>query len=349
MSLRLELRRALSRRSCVGSVLALGLALLCVSVAIAAADAATNVPTKLTISYSEKVADELALWIAVDAGYFKNQGLDVTARLVPAQEGIAALLSRQVQMAAIGGADAVAAEAQGAKLKYVANFSPIYTFQFWARPQYATSDKLKGQRVGVSSTTGSLYTATVLALRQLGLSASDVEITPLGTVPNIDSSLLAGSIAAAASHPPATYRFKQRGFVDLVDLAQKRIPNVNTGLVAIDSYIQANPEIVAAVVKAIIEAFHREKADKAYAESELREHMGIKDQAVLDFTYDYYANEVAPIVPTPLASQLESAKQALAANNPKANVVDLNAMVDPSFVKAAAAQLQITPQRHIEQ
>jgi NitT/TauT family transport system substrate-binding protein len=334
-------RRAPSLRSCVRSVLVPGLGLLCATVAIVAADAATNAPAKVTISYSEKVADELALWIAVDGGYFKNQGLDVTARLIPAQEGIAALLSGQVQMAAIGGADAVAAEAQGAKLKYVANFSPIYTFQFWARPQYATADKLKGQRVGVSSTTGSLYTATLLALRQIGLSASDVEITPLGTVPNIDGSLLAGSIAAAASHPPATYQFKQHGFVDLVDLAQKRIPNVNTGLVAMDSYIQANPKIVAAAVKAIIEAFHREKTDKAYAESELREHMGIKDQAVLDFTYNYYANEVAPSVPTPLASQLESAKQALATNNPKARVVDLNSMVDPSFVKVAAAQLHI--------
>jgi NitT/TauT family transport system substrate-binding protein len=160
-------------------------------------------------------------------------------------------------------------------------------------------------------------------------------------VPNVDSALLAGSIVAAASHPPATYQFKQHGFANMVDLAQKRIANVNTGLVATDSYIQANPNVVAAVVKAIVEAFHREKTDKAYAESELREHMGIKDQAVLDFTYDFYANEVAPSVPTPLASQLESAKQALGARNPKVKIVDLNSMVDPSFVKAAAAQLRI--------
>jgi NitT/TauT family transport system substrate-binding protein len=297
--------------------------------------------TKLTISYSEKVGDELALWIAVDAGYFKQRGLDVTARYLPAREGIPALLTGQVQMAAIGGADVVAAAAQGAKIKYVANFSPVYTFQFWARPKYANAAALKGQRVGVSSTTGSLYTATVLALQQLGLSLSEVAITPLGSVPNVDSALLAGSIAATSSHPPATFFFQQRGFVDLVDLAQKRIPNINTGLVAPDSYIKQHRKIVAAVVDAIVEAFHREKTDKAYAESELRKHMGIKQQAVLDFTYNFYANEVAPTIPLPEAAELESAKNALSIKDPKVKSVNLSSLIDQSFVKAAVKQLNV--------
>ncbi len=54
----------------------------------ASADSAAGGSTKLTISYSEKVADELALWIAGDAGYFKKRGLDVTEIYLPAQEGI---------------------------------------------------------------------------------------------------------------------------------------------------------------------------------------------------------------------------------------------------------------------
>lgn len=326
------------RTTTVASWLALALGCVLAAGARATAQPAAGATTKLTISYSEKVGDELALWIAADAGYFGRRGLDVTERFIPAQEGIPALLTGQVQMAAIGGADVISAAAQGVKLKYVANFSPVYTFQFWARPQYATAAALKGQRVGVSSTTGSLYTATLLALKQLGLAPSDVAITPLGTVPNVDSALLSGSIMAAASHPPSTYHYQQQGFVDLVDLAQKRIPNINTGLVVMDPYIEANPKIVAAVVAAIVEAFHREKSDKAYAENELREHMGIKDQAVLDFTYDFYANEVAPTLPMPKASELEVAKQALGPRNPKVNNVDLAALIDQSFVKAAAAR-----------
>ncbi len=67
--------------------------------------------------------------------------------------------------------------AQGAKLKFVLTLSPVYTFQFWARPQFASASALKGQRVGVPSITGSLFAGTVLALGQLGLTTRDVAIT----------------------------------------------------------------------------------------------------------------------------------------------------------------------------
>ena len=93
----------------------------------------------------------------------------MTVRYLPAQDGIPALLTGQEQFAGIGGSDAASAEAQGAKLKLVATFTPTYIFQFWARPDHASASTLKGQRVGITSTTGSLYSATLLALNDLGL------------------------------------------------------------------------------------------------------------------------------------------------------------------------------------
>ncbi len=319
----------------------LGLALIAGAVALcgtSGARAADSPAAKLTISYSEKVGDNLPLWIAVDAGYFKKRGLDVTAEFLPAREGVPALLSGQVQMAAIGGSDGLAAVAQGAKLKFVATFSPVYTFQLWAQPRYATAAKLKGQRIGVSSTTGSQYTSTVIALKQLGLSPSDVAITPLGTVPNVDGALIAGSIAAGSSHPPATYEFKQHNLTEMVDLAAKRIANVNTGLMTGDAYIASHRAVVQNVVDAIVEALHREKTDQAFTESEITSHMGVKDKAVLDFTYAFYANEVAPSVPSPQVEQLQAAKQALGVTNAKVRAVDVSSMIDQSFVKQAVAQ-----------
>ncbi len=301
------------------------------------ASAADDPSHKLTISYSEKVGDNMPLWIAVDAGYFTKRGLDVTAQFLPAREGVPALLTGQVQMAAIGGADGLAAVAQGAKLKFVATFSPVYTFQFWAQPRSASAAGLKGQRIGVSSTTGSQYTSTVIALKQIGLSPSDVAITPLGTVPNVDKALIAGSIAAGSSHPPATYEFQQHGITEMVDLAAKRIANVNTGLMTEQAFIDSHRDVVQRVVDAIVEALQREKADQAFAESEIASHMGVKEKAVLDFTYKFYANEVAPSVPMPQADQLDAAKQALSVTNAKVRTVDAASMIDQSFVRQAVA------------
>lgn len=325
-------RPSLARSACiaVGACLALSLS--------PGVSAAASSPTHLTISYSQKVGDELPLWIAYEAGYFKNEGLEPTLMFLPSRQGIPALLSGQVEIAAIGGSDGVTAAAQGAQLKYVATLSPVYTFQFWARPQHATAATLKGQRVGITTTSGSVYAATVVSLKQLGLTVADVQITPLGKVSSLDNALLAGSIVAGASHPPATYEFKQHGFVDLVDLAEKRIPAVNTGVVALTSYIKSHRDVVQRVVNGIVEGLHREKTDKAYTESVMRKYMGVTDKAILDFTYDFYAKKVAPDVPLTKVDQLDAAKQALSAHNSKVKALDVASIIDQSFVKKATSK-----------
>ncbi|MGH7069560.1 MAG: ABC transporter substrate-binding protein [Acetobacteraceae bacterium] len=297
--------------------------------------AAAAQPTKLTISYSQKITDYLPLFIAEDAGYFKKHNLDVTVRYLPAQEGIPALITGEAQVAGIGGSDAVSAAVQGTKLKLVLTLTPIYPYQFWAQPKYASASKLKGQRVAITSTTGSTYAGTLLALKQLGLKPTDVFMTRMGGVSNVNSALLAGSVAAAASHPPATYEFKQAGLVDLVDLAKKHLPLVNSGVWFSESYIKAHSSVVQGVVDAVLQALKREKEDRAFTESEITKHLKIKDKAVLDFTYDFDTKEVLTPGPMPQAAEIQAGIDVLAASNPMVKTINAAAMIDQSFVKNA--------------
>jgi NitT/TauT family transport system substrate-binding protein len=297
---------------------------------------ATAAPTPLTMSYSQRTIDFLPVWIASDAGYFKQQGLDVTVRYLPAQEGIPAIISGQEQIVGIGGADGASADARGADVKLILTLTPIYFFQLWAHPQYASAARLKGQRVGITSTTGSLYAATLLTLKQLGLTPQDVVLTPLGGIVNVNSSLLAGSVAAALSHPPASYKFKTAGLVDLVDMTKDHIPSVNAGVWATQSYIQTHRDVVQRVVNAIVAALKREKSDRAFAEDEMTKFLGIKDKGELDFTYDFYVKQVLAPEPIPVAAQLQSNIDALAPSNPKVKGLDPNGIIDQSFAKAAA-------------
>lgn len=303
-----------------------------------ASGAAAAEPTKLTISWPQKVPDFLPVLIAKDAGYFKKHDLDVTVLFVPVQEGIAALLNDQIQVAGISGSDTSAAEAQGARFVVVVTLTPLYPFQFWARPKYASAKALKGQRVGFTSRTGAVYTGTLLALKQLGLTTSDVIMTPLGGVSNVNSALLAGSIAAAASHPPATYEFKRAGFVDLVDLPKRKIPAVSSGIWVTQSFLQKNRDVVQKVVDAILDAIQREKSDRAYAEKEMTKYLGVKNKGELDFTYNFYVDEVLAPGPMPEVTQLEGNIKAMALSNPKVKTIDAASMVDPSFVKNAEKQ-----------
>jgi NitT/TauT family transport system substrate-binding protein len=280
--------------------------------------------------------------MAEDAGYFKMRNLDVTVRYLPAQEGIPALISDQVEGVGIGGSDAASAEAQGTKLKLVLTLTPVYPFQFWVQPKYASATKLKGQRVAITSTTGSLYAGTLLALKALGLKTTDVSVTPMGAVTSVNSALLAGSVAAAASHPPATYKFKQAGLVDLVDLAKKHLPSVSAGLWFTDSYIKAHPDVVQDVVDAVLQVLNREKTDRAFVESEITKHLNVKNHAELDFTYDFYTNEVLTPGPMPQADEVQADIDALAAKNPKVKNLNAADMIDQSFVKTAEKRGTVT-------
>ena len=300
-------------------------------------------PTQdITISYSEKTGDEIALWIAHDAGYFQQDGLNVTLKSVTGKNGVPALLGNQVQIASIGGSDVLPAIAQGAKIKYVLTLSPVFTFQLYAQPKYASASALKHQRVGITSTSGSLYIGTVLGLQAIGLQPSDVQMVSLGSVPNVDNAMIAGTIAATASHPPATYKYKQKGAVLLYDLAAKKVGNANTGFAVTDSYASSHPKIIGEASAAIIQALHREKTDKAYTEQIMTKYMGITDPAVLDFTYDFYANEVAPTIPVPAVDQFTAAQKVLGQTDPKVASVDLSSFIDPTFVEGAAKALGVS-------
>lgn len=296
----------------------------------------------LTISYSEKVGDELPVWIAEDAGIFKKNHLNVKLQYITGKNGIPALLSGQTQIASIGGSEALSAEAQGASLKYVLTLVPEYSFTFWTQPKYTTASALKGQRVGITSTSGSLYIGTILALKELGLSSSDVQTVPLGSVPNVNSALISGTVAAAASHPPDTYKFQQHGLKELVDLPAKHIPAAMTGFAIQDSYLSGHRDVVQRAVTSILEAIKMEKSDKAFTEQEMAKYMGVTGTGEADYTYQFYAKTLAPSVPVPAIDQFAATKTALAQKDSRVGSVNLNDLVDPAFVQTAAKQLGIS-------
>ena len=139
----------------------------------------------ITLSYSQVVADELPFWIADEAGMFKAQGLDVKLTNLSSSDGFPALISGQTQLASIGAPEMVAGAASGAQVSYLATLTPVFTYELFAKVN--NPQELKGKRIGITSTSGSLYIATVEALQQLGLQPSDVSLTPLGSVTNVNN------------------------------------------------------------------------------------------------------------------------------------------------------------------
>jgi NitT/TauT family transport system substrate-binding protein len=287
----------------------------------------------LSVSYSQNVADELPIWIADEAGYFKDQGLSVKLTNLSSSDGFPALIAGQTQLASIGASEMVSGAASGAKVKYLATLTPVFPYQMYAK--VSDPQQLKGKRIGVTSTSGSLYIATLEALKQLNISPKDVQLVTLGSVTNVNNALVAGTVDAAMSHPPATTQIEAAGFHSIMDLAKQNIPTSNVGIAATDDWLSSHGAQVKKFMAGLLKGIQREKSDKAYTEKIMTEHLKVTDQKALDETYQYYAKEILPDVPTPTVEQLQTSKDALAASNPKVKDVDVSSIVDASYLNDA--------------
>jgi NitT/TauT family transport system substrate-binding protein len=289
--------------------------------------------TKVTVSYSEKVADNLPLWSAVEEGYFKDQGLDVKLVNLASDKGFPALLSGQVDIASIGGTQVVSGSAAGNDVKILGAATPVLPFELYA--DVASGAELKGKKVGYTSKSGSQYVGTVEAIKAAGLKPSDVDLVPLGDVSNVNNALLSGTIDAAATHPPASLKFKEAGLHKIVDLAKEDTPYINVSYTALTSYTKDHGDVLDRFFTAIKQGTEFVKKDKAGATKVLGSYLGEDDQAALDDAWNYYTAEVIKDVPLAQPDQLELSAKFLQGSVDNVDDVDLDGLIDSSFVKKA--------------
>ena len=70
----------------------------------------------------------------------------------------------------------------------------------------------------------------------------------------------------------------------------------------------------------------------------IAKYLGIKDKAQIDFTYDFYVNDVLAPGIMPQTVQVQENIDSLASSNPKVKSVNAADVVDQSFVKKAQPQ-----------
>src|SRR5438270_9911939 len=112
--------------------------------AVAAPTGGAASPTKVSIAYSNLIADNLALWSAKESGVFANNGLDVDLQYIASTNAMSALLAGQVQVASTGGSEVVNSIANGADLVVVATITPVYAVFLQTRPDSNSADDNAG-------------------------------------------------------------------------------------------------------------------------------------------------------------------------------------------------------------
>lgn len=280
--------------------------------------AATGAAEHVSTVWVAKVANMAPAWLALDSGYFAQQGLDVDLSYVNGSPaGMAALLSGQADFLEAAGSAVVSAGSQqtggNAKPVMVIGTVNVAVLKLMVKPSISDPSQLRGATLCVSGPGTLDDLALRLYLPKINLDpATDVSIVAGGSIDGCVAGVIAGQYDGMMVSTPQTVTLQQQGLAALVDLQQQGIPLQELGVSVTQAYAQAHPDTVLHFTRAYIQGIHQWKTDKTFAEQEMTKYLGISDQAQLDDSWQTY-QQAFEQVPLPGDQALQNEIDATAA------------------------------------
>ena len=245
----------------------------------------------IAIGYASPSGVMTPLYVAQEQGLFKKHGLGVKELLLLRGTGPAAaqmLVAGTAPIAALGGA-LVEGAIRGAGIAYIASTSNHLIFSIYSRSEIARPEDLKGKTVAVDAKGGSIELATIIALKQFGLTlGKDVSSVYLGgPVPQLGA-LEKGIVDATTLSAPTTLRARKMGYKELINIGALKLSYVHTAIGVNRAFAKKNPESVEGFLKAYIEAMKMTREQPDVGMKAIAKYTQIADAEALKVTYETF-------------------------------------------------------------
>ena len=187
--------------------------------AAVAADSGKSIP--LRVAYSAITVNQAIPWIALDAGHFKKNGLDVELIHASSITSMQALLAGEVAVAQSVTDACVSSNLSGADTLFLGAILDKPLYSFIVNQKITSPADLKGKRVGVTrvGSTPDALARTMLKTWNLDPN-TDVTIVQLNEMGLLVQGLVNGVIDAAPISIPSNIRAKNLGFTELFDMTK---------------------------------------------------------------------------------------------------------------------------------
>ncbi|MBI4491121.1 MAG: ABC transporter substrate-binding protein [Deltaproteobacteria bacterium] len=308
------------------------IALLLVVIVCASSEAQI---TKLNLAYTATSPYQAVLIIAKEAGFFRKNNLDPLLIFTAGGSlGIQAMLGGDVSMVVADGSTAVASNLAGSDVLIIASFLNTFPYSLVSLPEIKRVEQLRGGKIAVSRFGSATDLGVRMALAKVGLNAEkDVALLQIGAQTARFVALQSKNVQATIITPPFTLTARKLGYNVLIDMAQLNIPFQLTALLATRAYIKSQREVVAAVVRSLIEGIHFYKKEKEASIKIMSKYLQTSDREALEETYQQIALKVVPDKPYPTLPGIQTILDELATRNPKAKSSRPEDFVDSSFVQ----------------
>lgn len=298
----------------------------------AAPEAAAAAPPgllSLRAAYPGPSASLTPIWLALEQGIFREQGLDLELVQLPSVRTDQGVITGDTPLA--WGANVIPTRLGGGDIIAVAALTSRVSYTFFARPGIASPQELRGKTL-VATLPGSTNTsAAFVTLRHFGLEPHrDVTIqTSQGTTEQL-AIMTQGLADAVLLSPPTSLKAREIGLVELANMAEVDIPFMQAAVAANGAYARDHGETIRRALRGYVAGVARARADAESSQRVIGKYSQTDDPALVDEAYWYYRDVWGrPDFRVPLAG-VRTVLQVL--DVPGADTARPEEFVDNSFV-----------------
>jgi ABC-type nitrate/sulfonate/bicarbonate transport system substrate-binding protein len=269
-----------------------------------------------------------------DAGFFKQEGLDVELVYIASSPTVArATLAGDIVLSGANSQVIVDAALNGGDLVAMGAITNVVAFYVMAIPEVKRVEDLKGKTVGVTRFGASTDFGMRMLLTKYGLEpVKDVPFVQIGGMPELAAAISKKTIYAAPMSYPMAYVAQQAGIKMIANLAKEDIPFMHIGLTTSRQFMKERRAQAKAILRAHGRAMHFIHTRKDETRAIFAKYTKINDRGMLDgsIQYGYDFMEKIPLI-KPQAFQVTLDQ--IARNNPKAKSARPEQFFDNSLVQ----------------
>ena len=315
--------------------------------ASAAGSPSAKAAEKVKVSFAAKAAIYAPHFIAIEKGYYAQEGIELEIQNAGGGVATPALLSGSLPYSTSSDS-ALSAIIKGAPLRVIYTNADASTQQLWVTADVKAVADLKGKIVGLATRGDSNEVSTRLFLQAHGLDPNSVAYTALGFGNAPMAALKGGSVPAAVISPSNGLQLKQAGFTGhmLGDYSDVKV--LYTGLATSAKQLEQQRDLTKRLLRATARGREYYKAFKEQTLAILGKYDGLP-RAANELDYEGTLKNMTPEGWAPVEEQQSDAVvRAQLLKVPKDNIPSPDKMYDYGIMKEVYQELKSSgwkPQR----
>lgn len=195
----------------------------------------------------------MPLYMALQKGFFKTEGLEVEIIQMNPRLGATAVVNGDVTFATPF-TSSFRGILQGFPMKLVFIHLKKGPYFVMVRPEIKEAQQLKGKKIGVATIRGTDQLVAEEMLQAKGFNPNQLQAVAIGDGPLRMQALISGAVDAISVAAPHDLMLKKMGFRALAGPPKVGLPSA--GMLTSDRLIKENPQLVKRTLKALLRS-HR--------------------------------------------------------------------------------------------